>query len=259
MDVHFVQWGERGAPVLLVHGSVTDGETSWTLQRPLAERYRLYVMDRRGFHPERPADGEDFEVDARDVVDVLVNGGGGGGGMHLVGHSYGAVAALLAAARRPTAVRSLTVIEPPAFGVAPADPHVAAMAAAAEEYWAGGPRDPEAFLRGFLELSGSAAKLPKPVPPPLLEAARLLMAQRSPGEARIPLDELRRAPFRTLVVSGGHSEAFERICDALADGIDAERAVIPGAGHSVQRTGAPFNELLAAFVDDAEVAATRRR
>jgi len=32
----------------------------------------------------------------------------------------------------------------------------------------------------------------------------------------------------------------------------AERAVLPGAGHSVQRVGEPFNELLAAFVARAE-------
>src|SRR5262249_56751670 len=36
---------------------------------------------------------------------------------HLVGHSYGGVVSLLAAARQPSAVRSLCVIEPPAFGL----------------------------------------------------------------------------------------------------------------------------------------------
>jgi hypothetical protein len=36
-----------------------------------------------------------------------------------------------------------------------------------------------------------------------------------------------------MVASGGHTEALERICDALADQLDAERVVARGAGHFV--------------------------
>ncbi len=78
------------------------------------------------------------------------------------------------------------------------------------------------------------------------------MIERSPAEAEIPLDELARASFPKLVVSGGHSEAFEALCDVLAERLGAERAVLPGAGHSVQRLGDPFNGLLADFVERAE-------
>jgi pimeloyl-ACP methyl ester carboxylesterase len=41
-----------------------------------------------------------------------------GDGAHLVGHSYGALGALFAAALRPDAVRSLTLVEPPVYGLA---------------------------------------------------------------------------------------------------------------------------------------------
>ena len=44
------------------------------------------------------------------------------GGAHLVGHSYGGVISLLAAAAVPERVRSLTVIEPPCTKVAAGDP-----------------------------------------------------------------------------------------------------------------------------------------
>jgi hypothetical protein len=37
----------------------------------------------------------------------------------------------------------------------------------------------------------------------------------------------------------------------LEKGLGAERAVIPGARHSVQRTGEPFNEKLEAFLTAA--------
>ncbi len=38
----------------------------------------------------------------------------------------------------------------------------------------------------------------------------------------------------------------------LEERLGAERAVLPGAGHSVQRLGEPFNELLSEFVLRAE-------
>ncbi len=74
------------------------------------------------------------------------------------------------------------------------------------------------------------------------------MVERPPWEAEIPLDALAAPPFPTLVVSGGHDPAFDAVCDVLERRLGAERAVIPGAGHSVQRTGAQFNEHLEAFL-----------
>jgi citrate synthase len=68
----------------------------------------------------------------------------------------------------------------------------------------------------------------------------------------VPFDELVPTAFPKLVVSGGHSAAFDAVCDVLEERLGAERAVLPGAGHSVQRLGEPFNELLASFVERAE-------
>lgn len=173
-------------------------------------------------------------------------------GTHLVGHSYGGVIALLAAARYADRLRSLTVIEPPAFAVARGNPDADAFAAGGDRLWAElGPHDPETFLRGFLESVNA------PVPPgtfsaELLQGARTLAVERRPWEAEIPLDLLAGTAFPKLVVSGGHSAAFAAVCDVLVERLGAERAVLPGAGHSVQRLGAPFNDLLAAFVERSE-------
>src|SRR6185437_16801811 len=71
--------------------------------------------------------------------------------------------------------------------------------------------------------------------PELLQGARTLMVERSPAEAVIPLDELARAPFPKLVISGGHDPAFEAVCDVLEERLGAERSVLPGAGHSLMR------------------------
>jgi pimeloyl-ACP methyl ester carboxylesterase len=77
------------------------------------------------------------------------------------------------------------------------------------------------------------------------------MVERSPAEAVIPFDELASVPLPKLVVSGGHSAAFDAVCDVLEERLGAERAVLPGAGHSVQRLGEPFNDLVTSFVERA--------
>jgi pimeloyl-ACP methyl ester carboxylesterase len=227
--------------LLFVHGSVVNAELTWSAQKSLADRFEIVAPNRRGFPPGPDVESVDFEDEAVWLEQFLEPE------THLVGHSYGGVISLLAAARRPELVRSLTVIEPPAFGIARGVPAVDELVTRIEEHWTHGPRDPAEFLRGFLGLVGSRIPLGT-FTPDLLQGARTLMAERSPAEAVIPFEALARAPFPTLAVSGGHSAAFEAVCDVLEERIGAERAVLPGAGHSVQRVGGPFNELLAAFV-----------
>jgi pimeloyl-ACP methyl ester carboxylesterase len=72
----------------------------------------------------------------------------------------------------------------------------------------------------------------------------LVRRGRPPWEGDLPLDELASAGFPKLVVSGGHDDGFEAICDELADRIGASRAVVEGAGHEIQFTGPPLNDLL---------------
>jgi pimeloyl-ACP methyl ester carboxylesterase len=230
--------------LLLVHGSVVNGETTWSAQRPLAERFELVVPNRRGFPPGPDVDHVDFEDEAVWLEQFL------GPGTHVVGHSYGGVIALFAAARRPDLIRSLTVVEPPCLGVAGDDPVVAAYIDDSNRLWLDD-LEPADFLRTFL-LSVGASLPPGEFSPALLQGARTLKVERRPWEAEIPFDELADTPFPKLVVSGAHSEPFDRVCDVLERRLGATRAVLPGAGHSVQRVGEPFNELLTAFVERAE-------
>ena len=58
--------------------------------------------------------------------------------------------------------------------------------------------------------------MPVPGLPVALDGARLLMRERPPWEAEPPLEELQRAYFPKLVISGGHSPVFEAVCDAVA-------------------------------------------
>lgn len=234
-----------GPVVLLVHGSVNGGAGTWGEQEPLAERFTLLVADRPGYGRTPMIEREDFEADAPLVAEAL------GRGAHLVGHSYGGVISLLAAALRPEAVRSLTVIEPPAFGVARGHPAVEELVTRLQEHWKTASHEPEAFLRGFLGIVGAKVDPPSPLPPALQRGAEILVVERGPWEAEMPLQELAAAPFPKLVVSGAHHPAFDAVCDVLEAELGAERAVIAGAGHSVPRAGAPFNERLERFLSRA--------
>ncbi|MCP9484727.1 MAG: alpha/beta hydrolase [Gaiellaceae bacterium MAG52_C11] len=229
--------------LVLVHGSVTNGATTWNAQRPLAAWYELVVVERPGFPPGPTVERVDFEEHAVWVAERLEPGD------HLVGHSYGGVIALLAAVLRPE-LRSLIAIEPPCFDVARGEPSVEAFVAEAIALRNEGPSESELFLRLFLRAVGSTFAPPSPLPPALEQGARTLLVERPPYEAKIPLARLRELPFPKLVVSGDHHPAFDAVCEVLERALDAERIVLRGAGHAVQRAPG-FNERLLAFLEGA--------
>ena len=231
-------WG-TGTPVVLVHGSLATGADEWQAQRPLAEHgYRLLVLDRRGYGRSPTVDGEDFLCDADDIAAVM------GDGAHLVGHSYGGLGVLLAAARRPEATLSLTVLEPGAFALGQREPAARALVGDVRRVW-DLDLPGEQWVVRFLRAVGSD---PDALSPDLIAAAvplvPVLRRGRPIWQTELPLLQLASAPFPKLVVSGGHSAGFDAICDDLAERIGASRAVIEGAGHEVQFTGPPLNDAL---------------
>ena len=221
-----------------MHGSVANAAITFSEQRPLEERFDVVYHTRSGYPPGPARETIDFEEQADDLVRDLRDGD------HLVGHSYGAVVSLLAAARGP-ALASLTVSEPPAFGLALDDPAVQEFLRAYESFR---PRTPREYLELFLPLVGSS--VPDDLSPELEQGARAAMAERTPDQAQIPLDALHAAPFPKLVISGAHSAAFDAVCDVLERELPAQRAVLPGAGHSLPRAPG-YNDVLADFVDRA--------
>jgi pimeloyl-ACP methyl ester carboxylesterase len=224
----------NGPAAVLVHGSGGGREDTWAEQLPLASEYRLILPDRRGYGAGQEATAVDFEIDARDIAELL------GTGAHLVGFSYGAIGSLLAATLRPEAVHSLVIIEPPAFGVARGHPAVEALVSGLGPVFARAESmTPEEYDRAFDEALGfnhvegaiNATHRAR------LDAAR---RERRPWDARIPLDALRRQTFPKLVFRGDWSPAFSHVAAVIANSIGAELVTIPGS-HGVQHR-AGFNE-----------------
>ncbi|MBO2462476.1 alpha/beta fold hydrolase [Actinomadura violacea] len=244
-EIHVTVWDETGGTgprAVLVHGSTSWGDDpvfGFATQRPLAARYRVLAMDRRAHGrsgPSRsPGYTSDYEADADDVAALL------DGGAHLVGHSYGAAGAMLAAARHPGSVLSLTLIEPGSYQAAADDPAVAAALRANRESTAQMPADltPEAYLRAVTASVGMPPLEPDPY---RLRAAEAAMRERLCWEAPVPVTELAAAPWPKLVISGTWEDApalyRERGGEPLmacarvtAARIGARLLRVPGAGH----------------------------
>jgi pimeloyl-ACP methyl ester carboxylesterase len=217
-----------GPEILLVHGGASPG-TTWGALAPLRERWTLAFVHRRGYPPSPPPAGgrQDFERDAADIAPLL------GARPHVVAHSYGVLGSLIAASRRPSEVRSLTLIEPPLYYLAPGDAEVERLERIGDAVLTEGlDADPQ-LLREFLRMAGAPGVDDGPLPEAVAAGVRRAHGGRLPGEARPALERIRMAGVPAVVASGDHTPGIERICDALAAALGAERLVAPGAGHFV--------------------------
>ncbi len=242
--VHITRWGHSGPRVVMVHGSAlgseAGGDRHFSVQQRLAERgWQLVVPDRPG-HGRSPPPGrpDDAEADGEWVADLL------GDGAHLVGHSFGGCVALSAAARRPSAVRSLTLIEPGMQKLATHDPHV----------------------RRFSMSAASRAKRSAKVlgiPPEIMEAtnqqelARIghgLIRLKLPSKAALQreLSVVKRERIPLLVVTGGWSPAFEVTADTVASHGNGHRVVIKSEHHFPHQVSNDFNQVLENFMKEPE-------
>jgi pimeloyl-ACP methyl ester carboxylesterase len=243
LEVTYAGAGER---VVLVHGSIVGASLTWRRQLALAEHFELCIPNRPGFGASAALQRGDFEREAP-LIAALLDGGG-----HLIGHSYGAVIALHAAALAGEDVRSLVISEPGCLRVAAGNPAVDAAIANGELLYAHAAElEPLDFLRAFRGGVGSTNETPAHLEGELLRGAQMAMRERPPWESEPPLTELRAARFPKLVISGGHSAVFEAVCDAVAHELGARRATIAGRGHTIPANGPPYNELVRGFITRA--------
>jgi pimeloyl-ACP methyl ester carboxylesterase len=231
-------WGS-GDRVVLVHGDLATGPEVWGAQRPLAEEGFELVVPTRGPYAAPARDqGQDFRAEAEELRPLLADEA------HLVGHSTGAIVALLIAAQWPESVRSLALAEPPLFDVAADQPDVAELRERLEGIF-----HEELTNREFVEalLANVGSPLDEMPPGVLDEVAGMAPAVRlgdRPWDIDLPLELVAAASFPVLVVSGNHHPAFTAIAEALADQLDARHTIVEGAGHEMQTLAEGFNPAL---------------
>ena len=229
-----------------VQGGTLGGDRQFAAQQRLAERgWQVIVPDRPG-HGRSPAPGrpDDAEADSAWVVDLL------DGGAHLVGHSFGGCVALAAAANRPAAVRSLTLIEPGMQGLALDDRRVRAfvlrilfarmfsLSAASR-------------ARRFSRIVGIPSELRGTLQP--AEAKRMgqnLTRIRIPSKAALEgqLSQINRMGIPLLIVTGGWSAAIDVTATRVAALGGGRHIVVRSPHHFPQLVSDEFNEILTAFM-----------
>lgn len=231
LPIHVTVWDDGDEPagqVILIHGTLSWGSQSFAHQRPLAQHRRLLVVDRRGFGHSPDTTMSDYEVDADDITALMDRP------THLVGHSYGGVVAMLAAARRPHNVASLALIEPAALAVASSIPVVATALDGNRRYMAAASQSmsAEEYLK---VVSGD-----QPIPEPYeftLRAAETALHERPCWEADVPLAPIRAAPYPKLVLAGTWETAS---ADYRAT---AGEALIATSRFIAIQTGATFTQI----------------
>jgi pimeloyl-ACP methyl ester carboxylesterase len=226
----------EGEPLLLLHGGLATAE-SWAMQIPaLAERYRLYVPERRG-HGRTPdvAGPMTYEMMAEDTaafLDAAVTGTA-----HLVGWSDGAVVGMLVALRRPELVRKLVVIGQ-YFNFEGQVPEFRAMI----EYW--GSSLPEALHEVYDRVSPDG---PEHFPVVLEKMMRMWRE-----EPDIAFSELAGGRAPVLLMQGDDDIVKVEHSATLAATLpDTQLAVIPGSSHMAPLEKPDLvNRLILGFLSD---------
>jgi pimeloyl-ACP methyl ester carboxylesterase len=104
--------GGHGSPILVCHATGFCGQAYVPLADRLASRHRVYAIDFRGHGDAPPPDDGDFAW-ANMATEIMAAAAQiGAEPAHLVGHSMGGAAALLAAATDPTKFASAYHFEP---------------------------------------------------------------------------------------------------------------------------------------------------
>ena len=268
LPIHVTRWGDAGPRVLIIHGGVQGGlgggPATFTGQEPLAARgWRLEVVDRPGFGSSPSRGPDDMMRDAGWLAPML------GKRAHLVGHSWGGAEALLAAARRPEAVASLTLIEPalellllvdpllqqePAARASLANRAAGLMSAqSSAQYGVFFARTLGAGADASAPNQASAAIEADPAKAAALGCALLAAQMAPPPVLKAALETVAKAGIPLLVVSGGWSPAYVAVGEAAARLGGGRHVIVPSHSHFVQLESAPaFNDVLDGHMREAE-------
>ena len=219
---------EQGTPIVLLHATLSASVQLGGLARLLAAGGPVLALDRRGSGESAvPAPGPlNVAVHANDVAGLLDEEGIAGA--ILVGHSFGGVVALEAAARFPERVVAVVAWEPPYGPLADTQPRAAFAAVATATGRAHATGGAAAAAAAFLDgVAGEGAWAALP------ERARAFLAAQGDGAYAdaaldgLDPDGLARIVAPVTLLAGSASDPFYApIARALAAQIPGARLVV---------------------------------
>ncbi len=265
LPIDVTRWGTSGPRVLIVHGGVQGGlgggPSNFAKQKVLGDQgWRLEVVDRPGFGKSPTRGVDDMAADSVWIADML------GDGTNLIAHSWGGAEALLAAARRPQAVKSLILIEPAVRVLLASDPTIAQNPAIKA--------DTDSFVSTLTQaktpgeygiaFARSLSKGGKPNPAAALlesdpkrataEGCALLEARQAPFPAmKQAAEAVAKAGIPTLIITGGWNPLYDAGADILAKLTHGRHVIVKSPTHFVQLANADdFNKVVVDFMREAD-------
>lgn len=113
--------GDKGEPLILVHGSWGDHHNWDTVIPEFSKMFRVLTYDRRGHSQSERLPGQGYvEEDIDDLIGLTEHLDLSPA--HIAGNSYGAGIVLKTASKRPDLFKSLVAHEPPLFDLLKDDP-----------------------------------------------------------------------------------------------------------------------------------------
>ncbi|MDQ0673268.1 pimeloyl-ACP methyl ester carboxylesterase [Pseudarthrobacter siccitolerans] len=199
--------------VVFVHGAGSFGSAAWPRQHGMALSYDALFLRRHGYDPVAEPVESSFEEDASIVLRSLADDGRGAAGGHVVAHSQGAVAAMMAAVERPDLVFSLTLVEPACLSLTAELPATAAHISLMRPLFdARHQMSDQDFQREFVRRV-YATDLQQPATAEEKRSARRLRLQAPAWEAALHI--VPGVP--TLVLTGGWEPLYEEIAGYLRE------------------------------------------
>ncbi len=232
-----------GPEVVLVHGALGDCRQWEPIASALAPRFRVHAVSRRHHWPgpmptiDAPYSYEGHRDDLIAFLSTL------GQQVHLVGHSYGAGVALMAALQSPERLHSLTIIEPALGSLLPdrspglEDERASRVAGLGQVRGLAEAGQDAAAAESFTDWiqggPGGFARLPDHVQRALVQNARTLLPMLAAPQPEVAPAHLRDLGVRTLVVNGEHTRPWYRQIGAAAASLipGACAETLPGCAH----------------------------
>jgi pimeloyl-ACP methyl ester carboxylesterase len=243
---NYVQLGEvrtwydergRGEPLLLAHGGVSDARFFDKNIDALTEHYHVYTPERRGHGHTGDVEGPiTYELMTDDTIaflDEVVRGSA-----HLVGHSDGAVVAMMVAMQRPDLARDLVLVS----GGFHRDGLLPAAA--------------ELDVNAVVEFVGDAYGEVSPDGKEHFRVVVEKIAAMAADEPDLKESDLADVKARTLVMfSDDDLVSMQHVIDMYEALPDAELAVVPGTSHFLlQEKPDLCNRLILEFLANEPVA-----